>query len=83
LGVTPAISMGSAHVFANRAPRQQRRGLENEADLVVQPRLPRRAAAHGDGALGRGEDIGDEAQERGFPASRRADQRRETALRER
>jgi hypothetical protein len=42
---------GQRHVFTHRAPRQQRRGLENETDLVVQARLLRRAAAHGDGAL--------------------------------
>jgi hypothetical protein len=88
----PGASVGGCHavqlerqhdVPRDRAPRQQAGLLERDAVVLVEPRLPRRLAEHGERAAGRLVEVGDEAHEGGLAASARADERDELAGRDR
>src|SRR5580704_10545214 len=75
----PADLERQRDILERRAPGQERRVLEDEAQRPVEPGFTRRAAKHGDRSARRREKIGDEPQERGLAAPRWPEKAHETA----
>ncbi len=65
------VAHGKGQVVADVQPRQQRRLLEDDADLVA--RTVHRAAVDADLAVGRSHQPGEDAQQRGLAAARGAE----------
>src|SRR5262249_19467056 len=68
---------GQSHVLRHRSPLVEDRRLEHDAVVAVETRLTRRLAVHTHRARRGLDQVPHDAQERGFPASQRADDRDE------
>ena len=79
-GLVPALQLErQLDVLLDGAPVEQARLLERHAVVLVEAGLRSRLAVHDDAAVGRLDEVGDQAEQRRLPAPRRADQRHELA----
>src|SRR5207247_3791109 len=79
-GVSARDFERETHIRENVEPRKQDRILEDDPEEAVPSRGSGRLAAHRDNAARRDIEVGDETEERGFPAATRTDERHEFAV---